>query len=41
LLGIWLIITGAVTLLHLTFDAITIIQGLLALFAGFLILFGR
>ncbi len=41
LLGIWLILTGLITLLNLTFSGLNIIMGLIALVAGILIIIGR
>ncbi|HLF24764.1 MAG TPA: hypothetical protein VJG32_00390 [Anaerolineae bacterium] len=38
LLGIWLILNGLVSLLGLSFAGLSVIMGLLALFAGLLIL---
>lgn len=38
LLAVWLILTGLIALLGLTFDGLGIIMGLIALFAGILIL---
>ncbi len=40
LLAIWLILTGLIALLGLTFAGLNIIMGLLALIAGILILIG-
>lgn len=40
LLGLYLIILGGATLLHLTFEGITIVEGVLALIAGILFLIG-
>jgi len=39
-LSLWLIITGAVVLLGLTFNAIVVVQALLAILAGLLLLYG-
>jgi hypothetical protein len=41
LLAIWLILTGLIGLLGLSFVGLGAIMGLLALAAGLLILFGR
>jgi hypothetical protein len=41
LLAIWLILTGLIQLLGLSFSGLNVIMGLLALVAGLLILFGR
>ncbi len=41
LLAIWLILTGLIQLLSLSFTGLSIIMGLLALAAGILILIGR
>ena len=41
LLGIWLVVTGLMGLLHFGFPYSGVILGLLALFAGLLILAGR
>ncbi len=41
LLAIWLILTGLIALLGLSFAGLNLIMGLLALFAGVLILIGR
>jgi hypothetical protein len=41
LLGIWLILTGLVALLHLSFSGEDIVLGLLALAAGVLIILER
>ena len=41
LLAVWLILTGLIQLLGLSFSGLAIIMGLLALVAGLLILFGR
>ncbi len=41
LLAIWLILTGLIALLGLSFAGLGIIMGLLALAAGILILIGR
>ena len=41
LLGIWLVMSGFVTLLNLSFVGLTGLMGLLALAAGIAILLGR
>ena len=41
LLAIWLILTGLITLLGLSFQGLPLIMGILALAAGILILLGR
>ena len=41
LLGIWLIITGLIPLLHLSFSGLGTLMAILALAAGALILVGR
>jgi len=41
LLGIWLVMSGFVTLLNLSFVGLTALMGLLALAAGIAILLGR
>jgi hypothetical protein len=41
LLGIWLIATGALPLLHISFPYIALIMQILAIAAGVLILLGR
>jgi hypothetical protein len=41
LLAIWLILSGLIALLGLSFDGLSVLMGLLALVAGLLILFGR
>jgi hypothetical protein len=41
LLGIWLILTGLVELLHLSFTGLPIIMAILAIAAGVLILLRR
>jgi hypothetical protein len=41
LLAIWLILTGLITLLGLSFQGLPLIMGILALVAGILILLGR
>ena len=38
LLAIWLILTGLISLFHLTFQGIDVVMGLLALIAGILLL---
>jgi hypothetical protein len=41
LLGIWLIMTGLIPLLHLSFEGLSLIMLLLAIAAGVLVLLGR
>ena len=41
LLAIWLILTGLIALLGLSFAGLSVIMGILALAAGVLILLGR
>jgi hypothetical protein len=41
LLGVWLILTGLISLVGLSFSGLTIVMGLLAIVAGILILVGR
>ena len=41
LLGIWLIVWGAITLLALSFNGSEIIMAVVAIIAGILILMGR
>ncbi len=41
LLAIWLILTGLIAILGLSFAGLSIIMGLIALAAGILILIGR
>jgi hypothetical protein len=41
LLAIWLILSGLISLLGLSFAGLSVMMGLLALVAGLLILFGR
>ena len=41
LLGIWLILSGLIPLLHLSFSALGLLMALLAVAAGVLILLGR
>ena len=41
LLGIWLVLTGLVSVFHLGFEGIGVILGILALAAGALILIGK
>ena len=41
LLGIWLIATGLIPLLHLSFEGLWMVMGVLAIAAGALILVGR
>ena len=41
LMGIWLILTGLIPLLHFSFSGLGILMALLAIGAGVLILLGR
>ena len=41
LLGIWLILSGLIPLLHLSFSALGILMAILAVAAGILIVIGR
>ncbi len=41
LLGIWLILTGLIELLHFSFSGLPIVMAILAIAAGALILFHR
>ena len=41
LLGIWLIVTGLIALLHFNFQGLYVIMAILAIASGFLILIGR
>jgi hypothetical protein len=41
LLGIWLILSGLIPLLHLSFSALGILMAILAIAAGVLVLLGR
>lgn len=41
LLGIWLIMTGLIPLLHLSFEGLPLIMSILAIAAGVLALLGR
>ena len=41
LLGIWLIMTGLVTLLHFNFEGLSLIMAVLAIVSGLLILLDR
>lgn len=41
LLGLWLVLTGLISLIHLNFSGLGLIMAILALVAGFLILIGR
>jgi hypothetical protein len=41
LLGIWLIVTGVIVLLGLSFQGLPLLMGILALAAGVFILLGR
>ena len=41
LLGIWLIMTGLIPLLHLNFEGLALIMAVLAIVSGVMILLGR
>lgn len=41
LLGIWLIMTGLLPLLHLNFEGLSLIMAILAIVSGALIMLGR
>lgn len=41
LLGIWLIMTGVIPLLHLNFEGLSLIMAILAIAAGVLVLIDR
>lgn len=41
LLGIWLILTGLVPVLHLSFEGLSLVLGILAIVAGAFILLGQ
>jgi hypothetical protein len=41
LLGLWLIMTGLIPLLHFSFQGLSIVMAILAVVAGVMILFGR
>ena len=41
LLGIWLIMTGLIPLLHLNFEGLSLIMAILAIVSGVLVLLGR
>jgi hypothetical protein len=41
LLGIWLVVTGLISLIHLSISGLGIIMAILAIAAGLLILLGR
>ena len=41
LLGIWLVLTGLIELLHFSFTGLPVVMAILAIVAGLLILFGR
>jgi hypothetical protein len=41
LLGIWLIMTGLIPLLHFNFQGLSVVMAILAVVTGLLILFGR
>jgi hypothetical protein len=41
LLGIWLIMTGLIPLLHLNFEGLPLIMSILAIASGVILLLGR
>ena len=41
LLGIWLIMTGLIPLLHFNFQGLSVVMAILAVVTGLMILFGR
>ena len=41
LLGIWLIMTGLILLLHLSFEGLPLMMAILAIASGVLVLLGR
>jgi hypothetical protein len=41
LLGIWLIMTGLIPLLHLSFEGLPLIMSILAIASGVLVMLGR
>jgi hypothetical protein len=41
LLGIWLVLTGLIPLIHLSFEGLALLMGVLAIIAGVLILVDR
>lgn len=41
LLGVWLVLSGLIGVIHLSFSGLSLLQGVLALVAGILILLGR
>ncbi|HUL03801.1 MAG TPA: hypothetical protein VLV16_11290 [Gemmatimonadales bacterium] len=41
LLGIWLVLTGLIQLIHLGFEGLTMIMAVLALVSGVLVVVGR
>ncbi len=41
LLGIWLIMTGLISLLHLSFEGLPLMMSILAIASGVLVLLGR
>jgi uncharacterized membrane protein HdeD (DUF308 family) len=41
LLGVWLVLTGLIQLVHLHFSGLSLLMGLLALVAGALVVVGR
>lgn len=41
LLGIWLVLTGLIQLIHLHFSGLSLLMAVLALIAGLLVVIGR
>lgn len=41
LLGLWLIVTGLIPLLHLSFQGLSVVMAIFAVVSGAAILFGR
>ena len=41
LLGIWLIVTGLIPLLHFNFQGLSVVMAIFAIVTGVVILFGR
>ena len=41
LLGLWLIMTGLIPLLHFNFQGLSVVMAIFAVVAGVMILFGR
>lgn len=41
LLGIWLVLTGLIQLIHLNFSGLSLLMAVLALIAGLLVVTGR